>query len=146
MLSVLRHLPSSDMGLACQHDALCAWQQSESHMHWKIGHISLLHHWPLLILCWWRCRHDKQGGMDSFYVDHGTWAFAIRKWLGGAKFYLIRSIMNALGYTSLAKKVWAGWQVRLLPACMPLLLRQPFAKDLKAEVHAAHDKWESVCA
>ncbi|CAL5224937.1 g7706 [Coccomyxa viridis] len=55
-------------------------------------------------------RHDKQGGMDSFYVDHESWAFAIRKWLGGAKFYLIRSLMNALGYTSLAKKVWAGWQ------------------------------------
>ena len=49
--------------------------------------------------------------MSSFYVDHETWAFAIRKWLCSAKFYLIRSLMQALGYTSLAKKVWAGWQV-----------------------------------
>lgn len=87
-----------------------AWQQLHSHVHQRM---SLLHHHPLLTLCWWRCRHDKQGGMDSFYVEHGTWAFAIRKWLGSAKFYLIRSLMNALGYTSLAKKVWAGWQMRV---------------------------------
>ena len=68
---------------------------------------------------WWWRRYDKQGGVDSFYVDHGTWAFAIRKWLGSAKFYLIRSLMNALGYTSLAKKVWAGWQVRPASASCP---------------------------
>ena len=50
--------------------------------------------------------------VTGFYVDHGTWAFRIRKFLAGAKFYAIRTVMNALGYTSLAKKVWAGWQVR----------------------------------
>jgi len=49
--------------------------------------------------------------VTGFYVDHGTWAFRIRKFLAGAKFYAIRCVMNALGYTSLAKKVWAGWQV-----------------------------------
>ena len=49
-------------------------------------------------------------------MEHGTWAFAIRKWLGSAKFWCISQLMSALGYASLAKKVWAGWQVRALVA------------------------------
>lgn len=51
--------------------------------------------------------------MSSFYCEHGTWAFAVRKWLDTVKFWLIKQIASALGYTSLARKVWAGWQVRL---------------------------------
>lgn len=59
------------------------------------------------------CRHDR-AGLSRFYVEHGTWTFAIRKWLGSAKFWCISQLMSALGYASLAKKVWAGWQVRAL--------------------------------
>lgn len=60
------------------------------------------------------CRHDR-AGLSRFYVEHGTWTFAIRKWLGSAKFWCISQLMSALGYASLAQKVWAGWQVRVLP-------------------------------
>ncbi len=114
------------MDLAARQMLLCACQCLLFDVYRRMGHISSLHHWPFLTLCCWRCRHDKQGGMDSFYVDHESWAFAIRKWLGGAKFYLIRSLMNALGYTSLAKKVWAGWQVRNISTPLPFLLTQLF--------------------
>ena len=65
----------------------------------------------MLIVCSSR-RYDVKGP-SGFYLEHGTWAFAVRKWLGSVKFWLIKQIASALGYTSLARKVWAGWQVRL---------------------------------
>ena len=70
----------------------------------------------MLIVCPSR-RYDVKGP-SGFYLEHGTWAFAVRKWLGGVKFWLIKQIASALGYTSLARKVWAGWQVRLY-SCSP---------------------------
>ena len=57
--------------------------------------------------------------MSSFYLDHGTWAFAVRKWLDTVKFWLIKQVASALGYTSLARKVWAGWQVCLSGCSQP---------------------------
>lgn len=71
------------------------------------------HHFGvMLIVCLWRRYNVK--GPSGFYLEHGTWAFAVRKWLGGVKFWLIKQVASALGYTSLARKVWAGWQVRVL--------------------------------
>ena len=66
----------------------------------------------MLMMCSSR-RYDVTGP-SSFYLEHGTWAFAVRKWLGSMKFWLIKQVAAALGYTSLARKVWAGWQVRLV--------------------------------
>ena len=80
----------------------------------------------MLIVCP-LCRYDVKGP-SGFYLEHGTWAFAVRKWLGSVKFWLIKQIASALGYTSLARKVWAGWQVRLFPAAHRLLF-------LTAQVH-----------
>lgn len=48
----------------------------------------------------------------SFYQKEDSAVFRVRQWLGGIKFWIVCGIIRALGYPALAKKVWAGWQVR----------------------------------
>ena len=56
-------------------------------------------------------RYDDRG-VNTFYLREGTWAFALRQWLGGAKFWLAQALIRAMGYPAIASKVWSGWLVR----------------------------------
>ena len=74
------------------------------------------------------CRYDDRG-MNSCYLREDTWAFALRQWAGGLKFWLAQALLRALGYPAVARKVWAGWLVRMPLAgfllCHPRCTAQP---------------------
>ena len=70
-------------------------------------------------------RYDDRG-VNTFYLREGTWAFALRQWLGGVKFWLAQALIRAMGYPAIASKVWSGWLVRALLATLPHVTGRKF--------------------